>query len=502
MQSKNASKADGPPGSAGPKRVIARRLAISFALVSVVAVAMCGMLIATIVEVAGLVANMQTQEAAIRESLVLATAVREQYIHQAHWIIEQDAEHLDHYSDWVERVRDGAETLSPLVPEPERWRVAQVLSDSDALDEIFSDRLVPAIKRGNHESVVRLHKEANELSQRATKQADFIARAVEQGMAMDHTSATRAARMGLLIGATCVLLVLGLSVVFTIRLRRAVLEPLQVLSDAARRFGSGDFTSRVGPVGEGELRAVATAFDRMAEELQAREARLIETERMAAIGQLAAGVAHEVNNPIQVIRGYLKTMGPDTPPDVLGEELKILDEEASACQRIAEDLVAFSRAPELRRDDTDMERLLCESIRRFGETNEGSKQLIRLDAKPGHALADGGRIRQVVRNLLINAACFSNTDQPIDVTGRPWGADGYEISVSDQGPGISPEDRSKIFEPFFTKRAGGSGLGLSVCLGIARAHGGSIVVEDNPRGGATFRVRVPGSSVETLEAAS
>lgn len=502
MQSKNASKADGPPGSSGPKRVIARRLAISFALVSVVAVAMCGMLIATIVEVAGLVANMQTQEAAIRESLVLATAVREQYIHQAHWIIEQDPDHLDHYSDWVERVRDGAETLAPLVPEPERWRVAQVLSDSDALDEIFSDRLVPAIKRGNQESVVSLHKEANNLSQRATKQADFIARAVEQGMAMDHTSATRAARMGLLIGATCVLLVLGLSVVFTIRLRRAVLEPLQVLSDAARRFGSGDFTSRVGPVGEGELRAVATAFDRMAEELQAREARLIETERMAAIGQLAAGVAHEVNNPIQVIRGYLKTMGPDTPPDVLGEELKILDEEASACQRIAEDLVAFSRAPELRRDDTDMERLLCESIRRFGETNEGSKQPIHLDAKPGHALADGGRIRQVVRNLLINAACFSNADQPIDVAGRPWGADGYEISVSDQGPGISPEDRSKIFEPFFTKRAGGSGLGLSVCLGIARAHGGTIVVEDNPRGGATFRVRVPGSSVETLEAAS
>ncbi len=502
MRPNNASNVDERSASSGPKRVIARRLAVSFALVSVVAVAMCGMLMATIGEVAGLVANMQTQEAAIRESLVLATAVREQYIHQAHWIIEQDAEHLEHYDEWVERVRDGAETLAPLVPDRERWRVAQVLSDSDALDEIFSALLVPAIKQGDDVSVVRLHKQANELSQRATKQADFIARAVEQEMAMDHTSATRAARMGLLTGASCVLLVLGLSVVFTIRLRRAVLEPLQVLSNAARRFGSGDFTSRVGRVGEGELRAVATAFDRMAEELQAREARLIETERMAAIGQLAAGVAHEVNNPIQVIRGYLKTMGPDTPPEVLGEELKILDEEASACQRIAEDLVAFARAPELRRDYIDMERLLCESIRRFGETSEGSKQPIHLDAKPGHALADGGRLRQVVRNLLVNAAYFSDIDQPIDVTGHPWGTDGYEIAVSDEGPGIASEDRSKVFEPFFTKRAGGSGLGLSVCLSIARAHGGTILVEDNPRGGATFRVRVPGGAAEALEAAS
>jgi signal transduction histidine kinase len=214
---------------------------------------------------------------------------------------------------------------------------------------------------------------------------------------------------------------------------------------------------------------------------------------MAAIGQLAAGVAHEVNNPIQVIRGYLKTMGPDTPPDVLGEELKILDEEAAACQRIAEDLVAFARVPELRRDYTDMERLLRESARRFGETDEGAKQRIDLTVEPGHALADGGRLRQVVRNLLLNASSFSASDQPIEVVGRPWGTSGYEIAVSDRGPGITAEDQAKIFEPFFTKRAGGSGLGLSVCMGIARAHGGTIEVENNPDGGATFRVRIPGA---------
>lgn len=502
MHAKDPSQTKDAEAPPEPKRVIARRLAISFALVSVVAVAMCGMLIAIIGEVAGLVADMQTKEAAIRESLVLATSVREQYIHQAHWIIEQDRHHLAHYEEWVEKVRHGAETLRPLLPDGERWRLEEVLNDSKALDDFFRNVLVPAVNRGDGAAVVRHHKQADELSQRATKQADFIARTVEHDMAMDHTSATLAARAGLLAGATCVLLVLGLSVVFTIRLRHAVLEPLKVLSAQARRFGSGDFSSRVGPVGEGELRAVSTAFDRMAEELQAREARLIETERMAAIGQLAAGVAHEVNNPIQVIRGYLKTMGPDTPPEVLGEELKILDEEASACQRIAEDLVAFARVPELRRDLTDMERLLCESVRRFAETNEGQKQPIHLTAEPGRALADGGRLRQVVRNLLVNAASFSDTDQPIDVAGRQLGTDGYEIAVSDQGPGIAAEDQVKIFEPFFTKRAGGSGLGLSVCMGIARAHGGTIVVENSPSGGATFRVRIPGTATEAEKVAS
>ncbi|MGB5222131.1 MAG: ATP-binding protein [Polyangiales bacterium] len=502
MQINDTSSSDDDQAPLAPKRVIARRLALSFALVSIVSVAMCGMLIAIIGEVAGLVANMQTQETAIRESLVLATAVREQYIHQAHWIIERDDDHLEHYQEWVERVRYGAETLKPLLPEDERWRVEQVLSDSKALDEVFQGVLVPAVNKGDANALLRHHKQLDELSQRATKQADHIARTVEQDMAMDHTLATRAARLGLFTGVSCVLLVLGLSVVFTIRLRRAVLEPLQVLSAQARKFGSGDFSSRVGPVGEGELRAVSAAFDTMAEELQAREAQLIETERMAAIGQLAAGVAHEVNNPIQVIRGYLKTMGPDTPPDVLGEELKILDEEAAACQRIAEDLVAFARVPELRRDRTDMEALLQESVLRFGETEEGSKQSVHLTVESGHALADGARLRQVVRNLLLNAASFSKAGQVIEVSGRPWGAGGYEISVSDRGPGIADQDRPKIFEPFFTKRAGGSGLGLSVCMGIARAHGGTIEVENNPDGGATFRVKIPGPDPVIAKAAS
>ena len=489
-----------PP--APPKRVIARRLAFSFASVSIVAVAMCGMLIAIIGNVAGLVANMQKNEAAIRESLVLATAVREQYIHQAHWIIEQDPHHLEHYEEWVERVRQGTETLKPLLPSAERWRVAQVLNDSLALDAVFRTSLVPALGRGESARVIEYHKQAADLAQRATKQADFIAHTVEQAMATDHTSATRAARAGLLIGVTCVLLVLSLSIVFTMRLRLAVLKPLEILSAAARSFGSGDFRSRVGPVGEGELRAVSTAFDRMAEELEARESRLVESERMAAIGQLAAGVAHEVNNPIQVIRGYLKTMGPDTPSEVLVEELQILDEEAAACQRIAEDLVAFARAPELHRDAIDMEPLLCESVRRFGETSEGSDQPVHLTAETGQALADRGRLRQVIRNLLLNAAYFSKTDQPIEVRGRRWGAGGYEISVSDSGPGIAPEDRGKIFEPFFTKRAGGSGLGLSVCMGIVRAHGGTILVDNNADRGATFRVRIPGTTTDTKEVPS
>ncbi len=475
-------------------RVIAKRLAVGFGLVSLVAVAMCAMLISLIAEVAGLVTSMRKDEAAIRESLTLATSVREQYMHQAHWIIERDDTHIEHYKEWVERVRNGVRVLRPLVPEGEAWRLDHVEENSRALDTLFFESIIPAVKGEDRAQLARHHKKAEGLSQQATKHADVIAKAVERRMASAHVSATKATQLGLLSGGMCVFLVLALSGAFTVRLRRAVLKPLEVLANAARRFGSGNFRSRVGSVGEGELLAVAQAFDRMAEELETREERLIESERMAAIGQLAAGVAHEINNPIQVIRGYLKTMGPDSPPDTLKEELQILDEEATACQRIAEDLVAYARTPDLQYAPLEMDQLLKESVRRFQETSEGSAQRIECSVEPGTVFADGGRLRQVLLNLLLNAAQVSDSESPIHITGTTSKDGGYEIAVSDRGPGISDEDRSKIFEPFFSKRTGGSGLGLAVCQGIIHAHGGTISVEARSKGGSTFRLRIPAST--------
>lgn len=479
-------------GGLRPQRVIARRLALGFGLVSLVAVVMCGMLISIIGDVANTVADMREDELAIRESLALATAVREQYMHQAHWIIERDEKHLHHYERWVNDVRRGVEILGPLVPDSKRAHVDRLAEDSQALDVLFQTKILPATRLDDHDAIGRYHREADTISQRATGHADGIAEAVEQRMAGAHTSATEATRLGLISGSMCIFLVLTLAAVFTLRLRTAVIKPLEVVSQAARRFGAGDFETRVGEVGEGELHSVAQAFDHMAEELQAREKRLLQQERMAAIGQLAAGIAHEINNPIQVIRGYLKTMESGSRPEILHEELSILDEEAAACQRLAEDLLAYARAPELRWDSVDMADLLKESARRFAETPQG--QDVQVEADTASVLADGGRIRQVLFDLLVNAAQVSKPGSPIEVSGESLQEGGYEIRISDRGPGIPANEREKIFEPFFSKRPGGSGLGLAVCQGIVRAHGGTIDVEDRVGGGSTFCVRIPGTT--------
>lgn len=311
-------------------------------------------------------------------------------------------------------------------------------------------------------------------------------------MAHEHHRAIRASRWGLLAGAAGMLLVVLLSVLYTARLRRSLLTPLASLVTAAGRFGQGNFETRVGRIGEGELQAVADACDHMALELQAREQRLIAAERMAVIGQFAAGIAHELNNPIGVIRGYLKTMKPTQPPDMLRDELQILDEEAAACQRIAEDLLAFASPKDVQRGWARVDELLAASVQRFIDSGEARGHAIPLSVQRHELFVDSGRLRQVILNLLRNAVQASPEGAPIEVAGR-LRADGrhYVLSVADRGGGVRDEDKRKIFEPFFSKHDGGSGLGLAVCHGIIVAHGGTISVQDRVDHGAILEVSLP-----------
>lgn len=229
--------------------------------------------------------------------------------------------------------------------------------------------------------------------------------------------------------------------------------------------------------------------DHMAEELATRERRLVRHERMAAIGQLAAGVAHELNNPIGIIRGYLKTMSPEDDPEALREELGILDQEAAECQRIAEDLLSYARTSELALEPVQIKRFLNETVARFLSARDDESE-IDLDASAATLSIDQARVRQVILNLLKNAVQMSEGSARIRIVAAVV-SDCYRIDIADNGPGIPVEERGRIFEPFFCKRKGRSGLGLAVVSGIVRGHGGTIEVIDSPLGGALFRIELP-----------
>lgn len=478
------------PNSDGSSRFIAQQMAFGFGAVSVVAVGMCAMLLSIIYDVSGLVESMRHDETSIRQGLSLATSVRELSIHIAHTVIEADNSHLDHYEDFRDRVGTQIQRLSSRVPAEERFRLEALGGKTQRMHDLLMESALPAARRGGLEEVRRVHRKIETLGKEAAEHADALAHVTTSQMAHAHVLATNSTRLGLLGGGLCAALIVILSVGFTLRLRAVVLKPLLTLTRAARRFGSGSFEERVGRAGKGELAALGDAFDHMADELARREARVVQSERMAAIGQLAAGVAHELNNPIGIIRGYLKTMSPEEDSETLRDELAILDEEAGHCQRIADDLLSYARTGELSIDRVPMTEFLHETAKRFRSGNGSSGAHVEVSATDVIIEADGARLRQVVLNLLANADQASPPNAVVLLRGQLAG-DQYQIEVEDAGPGVAPEDRTQIFEPFFSKRRGGSGLGLAVCQGIVRAHGGTIGVVEERAPGTVVRVNLP-----------
>ena len=478
-----------PPGPPAESHAIARKLALGFGLVSVVAIAMCAALLTQLYRVADLVGDMRHHEQGIRLGAELATAVREQYIQIAHTIVEADRSHLERYGVWYDRIHERARRLEELTPDDARWHVRKILDHTRLIDESFRGGVLTALAADDEASLRRLHRYIEGLAGSSAVHADAASVAVEASMTGAHISATDVTRTGLIVGFICVLLVLVLGVRYTLKLNRSVLEPMRTLSEAARRVGAGELQTRLGVVGEGELQEVATAFDHMATELMARERRLVQAERMAAIGQLAAGVAHEMNNPIAIIRGYLKTMTPDEDAETLADELRILDEEAAACQRIAEDLLAYSRQPALAPELLRMEEFLPAAIERLGERRGGDAPRVEVRATAGELHADPARLRQVFANLLANASWGDAGG--VEVRGTPGDDGGYVIEVADRGAGFADAEKDRVFEPFFSGRAGGTGLGLAVCQGIVTAHGGRIDIADREGGGAVVKVELP-----------
>ena len=468
---------------------ISRKLALAFGAVSVLAAVECVIHVVLIGRVADEVVQMQHDEHSIREGLELAKAVREQYIHAAHTMVTGDRSHLEHYVKWVHRVRDGADRLLTRAPAPVAKRLDRVVRTSRALDELYRVRMLPALDREDRRAVRALHLEVERLSKSTADDADEIARSFEQRMSRAHVDTTHMTHLGLALALGGIALIVAVGGVSTRQLRTAVIRPLRTLTDAAANIGRGAFETPIGDVGDGEFRELANAFELMARELRQREEKLVASARLAAIGQLAAGVAHEINNPIGVIRGYLRTMIPEATDPAIREELAILDEEAAACERIAEDLLTYARTPDIASEPLDVASLLEETVRRFEATNEAAGVRLEVRAERRTLPGDAMRLKQVISNLLKNAVHASASE--IVVTGESVDPDTYCIRVQDRGVGMTPEQLARVFEPFFTARRGGTGLGLSVCEGIVRAHGGHIAAAARPGGGSVFEIVLP-----------
>jgi signal transduction histidine kinase len=286
----------------------------------------------------------------------------------------------------------------------------------------------------------------------------------------------------------------------------AVGRRIERLSDAMKQVEAGDLQARVRDRTPDELGRLANSFDGMVSRLAGAKQQLEDrhsdevrrAEHLAAVGKLAAGVAHEINNPLAGMQNCVRTLSKWAGTDQRQTQyLQMLQEGLSRIARTVRQLLDFARESPPRMTRVDLGSLLDRCLRLLA--HELAERKIACAPFPSGELpdicADPQQLEQVFVNLLMNAldAMTGGGTLTVSAAVREEGSRLLEVMVADTGAGIPAQDLPRIFDPFFTtKQVGkGTGLGLSVSYGIIKAHGGSIEVESEPGKGSTFKVLLP-----------
>jgi two-component system, NtrC family, sensor kinase len=323
------------------------------------------------------------------------------------------------------------------------------------------------------------------------------------------------------------LFALVIAVFGTMFLRNYLIKPLRKMMDAMDKVSRGDFNFTVELETNNELGQLASGFNRMAEELARRQSsmesqvtelaainseltrardQLIISEKLASVGKLAAGVAHEIGNPLSIINGYLEMVAKS--PRLEGREQDMLarmDGELKRINQIIRELIDYARPPVGELQLVDVNTVIEETLKLM-ETQKGfSKITTELALAPDLPMikARPNQLKQVFVNLMLNAldAMDEGGALGLKTYGGADGAGEVVAEIRDTGAGIPKENLSKIFDPFFTTKEPGKGvgLGLSISIKLIELMNGRIEVLSEPGKGSTFRLRFKSGGQESAE---
>jgi two-component system NtrC family sensor kinase len=316
-----------------------------------------------------------------------------------------------------------------------------------------------------------------------------------------------------------------LIVFVSIQLAKKISLPLKKLEQAATKIAEGEYRYEFTVKAPREIEHLAQSLLKMAKEMEAEKqeleewgttlerkvqqrtdeikkihSQLFRSEKLASLGKLAAGVAHEINNPLTGILTNSSLLLEDLPEnDPRREDVEVMVKETIRCREIVKRLLDFAKQTKPLKKATDINALLENII--LLVRNQTSFRNIRIEKTLAPDLpeiqTDTDQIQQVFINIVLNAAEAMTKGGSLSITSALSPHQEYIIvSFADTGPGISETDREKIFDPFFTTKEHGTGLGLSISYGIIEQHGGSISIESSPGKGSTFIIQLPMTSTE------
>jgi two-component system NtrC family sensor kinase len=292
--------------------------------------------------------------------------------------------------------------------------------------------------------------------------------------------------------------VVGISSIVWVFFHFLVGKPVKQLLDATERIASGDLDHKIEGRRNDEMGRLAASFNEMTHKLAEAQTQIYQSSKLASIGRLAAGVAHEINNPLTGVLTYSSILLKQTEDPEVKEDLETIVRETKRCREIVRGLLDFSRQVPARKLAVDCNEVVGRSIdivdNQLSVKNINVTTTLQEELPP--ITADPNQLTQVLINLLVNAAdAMDEGGGDVFVTTSIEGENGARslvVKVADTGSGIAEADLDQIFEPFFTtKENKGTGLGLAVVWGIVREHGGEIRVDSKTGLGTTFTIRLP-----------
>ena len=237
-----------------------------------------------------------------------------------------------------------------------------------------------------------------------------------------------------------------------------------------------------------ETDMIAESFSMLGNEMKSLREQLIMKERLATLGEVSAGIAHELRNPMAVIMGYSKLLLKGLPEtDGRRETVQAIIEEIETMNRVMEELLRFSKSEPINRNDVDVARMTESAV---SETARPGSVLV-VSAGKLHVMGDETLLKQALKNLVNNALDAGDSVRVDLKEGEAGGRRGVLIEVSDNGKGMSQEEIKKIFSPFYSTKEDGLGIGLSLVQKIALAHGAPAEVSSKEGKGSTFRLFLP-----------
>jgi signal transduction histidine kinase len=313
----------------------------------------------------------------------------------------------------------------------------------------------------------------------------------------------------LLVGVCLLGIMLGTMIVWWF-VERAT-QPLIELRMSAEAVSRGDFSRRVLVRSNDECGQLAVVFNQMVNNLQeslseleqtvqtleTTQAQLVQSEKLSAVGEFVAGVAHELNNPLTAVMGFSELLQKADVDVKHRRYLEMIFKSSQRCQKIVQSLLSFARRQQPERKPVSINKLIDDilEIVAYHLRTSNIEVVVELDPHPPIILVDIHQIQQVLLNVINNARQAIEANQPsgrIKITTTAT-ALSMRLVIEDNGPGISPANLKRIFDPFFTtKQVGkGTGLGLSLCYGLIKEHGGTITCTSEEGKGARFVIELP-----------